>query len=308
MGFIGTFLFFLIFKDLVRSLFVLTRRTSKMNADRRDFLKTSTLWGIGGSSVLISGIGRYKAQIPHMETVEVHLLRLPQVFDKTTIVQISDLHIGPTIGREYTQEVVEITNREQPDFIAVTGDLIDGRVKYLKNKTSPLKDLKAKYGVFYVTGNHEYYWGVDDWVSYLEGELNMQALRNRHVVFQREKQRFVLAGVDDLTLKSDPIKASQGSFEEDFKLLLAHQPRSCYKAKKAGFDYMICGHTHGGQYYPVAWLVYLFQPYVKGLYNHEGMPLYVSKGAGYWGPPNRFGSKNEITKHILRSTPPTFVS
>ncbi len=302
MGFLGTLLVFLIFKDLVRILSKLTKQTSKINTQRRDFFKTSALWGIGGSGTLISSVGFYQAQTPNMETVQIPLPRLPQIFDRTTIVQISDLHIGPTIGRKYTEEVVEKTNYEQPDFIAVTGDLIDGRVKHLKEKTAPLKNLRAKYGVFYVTGNHEFYWNAEEWVSYLENELNMKALRNTHVVFERENQRLVLAGAEDLTLGSDPLKASEGSSPDDFKLLLAHQPRSCYKAKEAGFDYMICGHTHGGQYYPMAWLVYLFQPYVKGLYNHEGMQLYVSKGAGYWGPPNRFGVKNEITKHILRST------
>lgn len=303
MGFLGTLLVFLIFKDLVKLLSKLTKQTSKINTRRRDFFKTSALWGIGGTGTLISSVGFYQAQIPNMETIQVSLPRLPQAFDGTTIVQISDLHIGPTIGRKYTEEVVEKTNDEQPDFIAVTGDLIDGRVKHLKEKTAPLKNLKAKYGVFYVTGNHEFYWNAEEWVSYLENELNMKALRNTHVVFERENQRFILAGVEDMTLKSDPIKASKGSLQDDFKLLLAHQPRSCYKAKEAGFDYMICGHTHGGQYYPMAWLVYLFQPYVRGLHNHEGMQLYVSKGAGYWGPPNRFGVKNEITKHILRSAP-----
>lgn len=308
-GFMGSLIFFLLVKDIVRVLGKLNKRTRDTNVQRRDFLKSASLLGIGGGSAIISGLGFYESMSPDVKEVEESFTNLPRPFDGTTIMQISDLHISALIKREYVQNVVDKVNREQADFVAITGDLVDGRVSKLKHDAMPLKDLQAKYGVFYVTGNHEYYWGAEEWTDYLENELQIKVLHNEHVAFERDGQRLILAGVHDYIMgkraghqyKSDPFKAREGTSQKDFKLLLAHQPKSCFKAQEAGFDYMICGHTHGGQYLPVGLLVYLFQPYVKGLYNHKGMKLYVSTGSGYWGPPNRFGIKNEIAKHILRS-------
>ena len=312
MGFVGSLLFFLIVKDLIRLgykiLAKLKRKREMMQTDRRDFLKHAAVLGMGGSSALISGIGFYQAMSPNVKTIETTFKRLPAIFDGTTVAQISDLHIGPIVKREYVQSVVSKTNALDADFIAITGDLVDGRPSQLRSDIAPLRDLKAKHAIFYVTGNHEYYWGAEEWRSYLANELGMQVLSNERAVFERNGHRLIIAGVEDHRMGrrvgapgSDPLKAKGQTLPEDFKLLLAHQPKSCFEAQKAGFDYMICGHTHGGQYFPINLLVYLFEPYVKGLYHHQNMKLYVSTGSGFWGPPNRFGVKNEIAHHVLRS-------
>ena len=307
LGVIGSMLSFLLAKDILRILYKIVPKSEPMDTGRRDFFKNSFLLGAGGCSVVSSALGFHEAQNPEIKTIKVLFSKLPPVFDGFKIVQITDLHVGPLIKKEFVMNVVEKVNKQEPDLIAVTGDLIDGRVKKLSKEVAPLKALKAKHGVFYVTGNHEYYWGLDEWLAHIESELQMQILHNENIILERFNQRFVVAGVHDYrmgkksSLGSDPFKAKEGTVKEDFTILLAHQPRSCYEAQEAGFDYMICGHTHGGQYLPFAWLVYPFQPYIKGLYNHKGMQLYVSAGCGFWGPPNRFGIKGEITAHILRS-------
>ena len=136
----------------------------------------------------------------------------------------------------------------------------------------------------------------------------MKVLKNEHVLLKKNGERFIIGGVHDYRMGkktpghgSSPLSARKGSHREDFALLLAHRPQSCYEAQQSHFHYMIAGHTHGGQFFPFNLMAHLFHPYIKGLYNHRGMKLYVSPGTGYWGPPNRFGVKSEITKHILRT-------
>jgi predicted MPP superfamily phosphohydrolase len=218
------------------------------------------------------------------------------------IVQLTDVHVGPTIDREFVRRVVEQVNALEPDAVVITGDLVDGSVEELRDHVAPLKDLRAKDGVFFVTGNHEYYSGADAWIAHL-GTLGVRVLRNEHVVLGGDRG-FVLAGVDDFGARAfgnghgqDVPKALAGRDPSLPLVLLAHQPRTALEAAKHGVALVLSGHTHGGQMVPWNQAVKLQQPFVAGLYQHEGTHVYVSRGTGYWGPPMRVGAPAEIT-HI----------
>lgn len=221
------------------------------------------------------------------------------------IVQISDIHIGPTIKYNIMNKITQKVNSLNADMVAITGDIVDGPVSHLEKDIDPISRIKSKFGSYYVTGNHEYYSGALSWIQKFKN-LGLIVLQNEHKIIRHKKARLLIAGVSDLSAekhikshKSDPHKAIQGAKKHDYKLLLAHQPRSIYKASQAGFDLQLSGHTHGGQYFPGNILVHLFQPFVRGLGLYKDTQIYVNRGTGYWGPPLRIGSDPEITLLVL---------
>ncbi len=262
-----------------------------------------TLQGLLAAVALTVVIGLWQALRPVVKRVEVPLKNLPEAFDGFTIAQVSDLHVGPTIGREYAQKVTDIVNGLKPDAIALTGDFVDGSTEDLAEGVSPLAQLKAPDGVFFVTGNHEFYWDANAWALKF-GELGARVLLNRHAVITRGGQSIVVAGVLDYSAggQSNPIEALQGAPMETTKILLAHQPASYAAAHKAGFDLQLSGHAHGGQYFPFSLLIRFFQKYHQGLNLHDGMYVYVSNGTGYWGPPLRTFVPAEITLLTLKKS------
>jgi predicted MPP superfamily phosphohydrolase len=232
--------------------------------------------------------------------VRVPLARLPKEASGYKIVQITDVHVGPTIGHDFVAEVVRQTNALAPDLVAITGDLVDGSVEQLRHLVEPLRGLTARHGVYFVTGNHEYYSGADAWIAHLE-TLGIRVLRNERVDVGG---LFELAGVDDASAArmlphhgQDVAKAAEGRDPTRPLVLLAHQPKALKHALAAGVDLQLSGHVHGGQMVPFNWLVRLDQPLVAGLYQIEKTWAYVSTGTGYWGPPMRVGTAAEIT-HI----------
>lgn len=254
---------------------------------------TATLAVVGGA-VLVTLVGMVAARRPRVVRVAVPIADLPSDLAGFRIVQLSDLHIGPTIRRRFVDAVVDRANALRPDLVAVTGDVADGLVPELREHVAPLGRLRAPHGAFFVTGNHEYYWDVRGWRRELE-RLGLEVLENEHRLLVQGNGRVVLAGVNDLSAASDPAAAVAGAPHSDVRVLLAHQPRSAFAAQVAGYDLQLSGHTHGGQYFPFNLLVRLFQPFVAGLHRLERMWLYVSRGTGYWGPPLRFGAPAEIT-------------
>jgi predicted MPP superfamily phosphohydrolase len=248
---------------------------------------------------------------PAVVEVSIPVVDLPPGLHGFSIAQISDVHVGPTIKRAFVEAIVERVNELGADMIAVTGDLVDGSVQQLSAHTAPLARLTARHGAYFVTGNHEYYSGERAWTEELR-RLGLRVLKNEHVVLQHEGASLVLAGVTDYSAhhfdpaqRSDPEAALFGApADAGAKVLLAHQPSSAMAAAGAGFDVQISGHTHGGQFWPWNLFVHLFQPFSSGLHKLKGLWVYVSRGTGYWGPPNRFGVPSEITRiRLVPATP-----
>jgi predicted MPP superfamily phosphohydrolase len=240
--------------------------------------------------------------------VDVPIVGLPQELAGYAIAQISDIHVGPTIKRGYLNAIVNKVNSLKPDAIAVTGDLVDGSVQRLALHTEPLGRLSAPDGAFFVTGNHEYYSGAEQWIAEVR-RLGLRVLLNEHVIRRRGQAVLMIAGVTDYTAqhfnpahKSDPHLAAAGAPDDvAVRVLLAHQPRSAPAAADAGFDLQLSGHTHGGQFFPWNLFVPLQQPFVAGLNRVRSLWVYTSRGTGYWGPPKRFGAPSEIT--LVRLVP-----
>jgi predicted MPP superfamily phosphohydrolase len=257
-----------------------------------------TLWGF-------SNARRTAAVV----SVDVPIANLAAALQGFRMVQISDIHLGPTIKGAYLKRIVERVNSLSADLVAITGDLVDGSVAELGDDVLPLVDLTSTHGSFFVTGNHEYYSGVHGWIDTLRG-LGVRVLMNEHVLIHHhpeakdpEPATMVVAGVTDFgahhfdkAQRSDPALAMNGApVDAVFKLLLAHQPRSAQAAMQAGFDLQLSGHTHGGQFWPWNHFVRWQQPFTAGLHRLQSLWVYTSRGTGYWGPPKRFGAPSEIT-------------
>jgi predicted MPP superfamily phosphohydrolase len=258
-----------------------------------------TLWAFANA--------RRTARIKRVDVPIAHLAAELQGF---TIAQITDIHVGPTVKRRYVQGIVDAVNKLDADAVAITGDLVDGRVQDLHPDVAPLAALRSRHGSFFVTGNHEYYSGATAWVAHLRG-LGIRVLMNEHVVLEHGGARLVLAGVTDPGAhhfepreRSDPQSALAGAPADAApRVLLAHQPRSAAAAAAAGFDLQLSGHTHGGQIWPFNFFVPLQQPYTAGLHRLQRLWVYTSRGTGYWGPPLRLGAPSEITLLRLVSAP-----
>lgn len=240
--------------------------------------------------------------------VDVPLANLPPALHGFSIAQISDVHVGSQIKRRYVDAIVDAVNGLNADLIALTGDLVDGSVHDLAAHVEPFSRLSARHGVFVVTGNHEYYSGEPAWTAEFK-RLGLRVLLNEHVILRHEDAPLVVAGVTDYSAhhfnpqqRSDPAAALSGApADAGPKILLAHQPRSATAAATAGFDLQLSGHTHGGQFWPWNLFVRLQQPFTAGLHRLNDLWVYISRGTGYWGPPNRFGAPSEIT--LLRLVP-----
>jgi uncharacterized protein len=269
--------------------------------ERRSFL------GVAAATAASVILGAFQAaRAPRVYEVNVPIKGLPEAFDGFRILQISDLHVGPTIGRAYAERVTAMGNSLSPDLVALTGDFIDGTVDRLRDAVAPLKDLRAPYGVYYVTGNHEYYWGAREWVEEFR-RLDARVLLNEHTLIRKGDAEIVIAGIADEEAgglipehASDPIKAVAGAPAGAIKILLAHRPSAYKKAAEAGFDLQLSGHTHGGQFFPWSLVVGMAYRFTKGLHRFEDLWVYVSRGTGYWGPPVRFGVPGEMTLLKLR--------
>ena len=276
--------------------------------DRRAFLARAVAAGVASAAAVVGIAGAANvARGFVVRHVRVPLARLPREASGYSIVQLTDVHVGPTLGKEFVEQIVRETNALVPDMVVITGDLVDGTVEQLQALVAPLAGLRARDGVYFVTGNHEYYSGADEWIAYL-GTIGIRVLRNERVAIP---SGFDLAGVDDSSAHrilphhgQDIAKALAGRDLSRAVVLLAHQPKAAPEATKAGVDLQLSGHVHNGQLVPFNWLARLDQPYIAGLYRAGGTMIYVSAGTGYWGPPMRVGSRAEITRIELASADP----
>jgi predicted MPP superfamily phosphohydrolase len=277
--------------------------------ERRLFLARLIGGSAAGVTAVATGYAIWNA-LSHIvvRRVRVELRGLPRALDGTTIAQITDLHLGPTLGREWLAGVVARVNELGADLVAITGDLVDGRVAELREVVEPLRELRARRGVFFVTGNHEYYSRAAEWVAYLPG-LGLRVLRNERVTIGEGAASFELAGVDDWNARGmapghaqDIGRALGGRDPARAVVLLAHQPRAVLEAARLGVGLVLAGHTHGGQLFPWNHLVYLQQPVIAGLARFDETWIYVSEGTGFWGPPMRLGTRSEITLVTLAAS------
>ena len=250
------------------------------------------------------------ATLPVAREVALPIKGLPQIWDGVRIVHLTDIHANTFTSFDWMRAIVAIANSLTPDVIAITGDLADDPVDELAPIVSPLADLSAPYGCFFVTGNHEYYTaarGVETWIGHLR-DLGFDVLLNEHRVIKRSNGTLLLGGVTDYHAgfnmpahASSPSAAIKNASTVDIKILLAHQPKSIYEAADAGFDIQLSGHTHGGQLFPGNLLMAIAQPFVYGMHRYRDTQIYVSSGAGSWGPKARMGSTAEIAAIVLSS-------
>src|SRR4051812_2444172 len=300
MGLFSSLFVFTLLRELVLILGALAARVGEQVPEG---LSADTAIAVAVLALLVTAIGLVNARrTAQVVRVDVPLAPLPPALEGFRIVQISDIHVGPTIKRAYIDAIVDRVNALDADVVAITGDLVDGSVPELAEHVAPLARLRARHGVYFVTGNHEYYAGVHGWVAEVQ-RLGIRVLHNEHVVLQHAGETLVLAGVTDVSghhfdpaHRSDPAAALRGAPEDAVKVLLAHQPRSAAAAEKAGFDLQLSGHTHGGQFFPWFLFVPLQQPFTAGLHKLGRMLVYVSRGTGYWGPPKRIGAPSEISE------------
>lgn len=310
MGLLSTLFSLLVLVDFGRLLAWLFTSKKHLdeprNPDRRVVLARALSGGVAAGGFALTG-----ASVAHalgafrLAPVDVELEKLPPEFDGFRVVQISDIHVGPTIGRDFIEHLVTTVNGLRPDLIAITGDLVDGSVAHLAEHTAPLATLEAPHGTYFVTGNHEYYSGVEDWIREL-ARLGIPTLRNERVSIERQNATFDLAGVTDHRAEAyddapDFDKALRGRDPNRELILLAHQPAALYDAQKHDVGLQLSGHTHGGQFWPWNWIVRLVQPVAAGWARFGRTQVYVNTGTGYWGPPLRLGTDPEITIVTLRS-------
>ncbi|MGV3625574.1 MAG: metallophosphoesterase [Archangium sp.] len=276
--------------------------------------KTTTLdaswptWrALGVMGIVIPALawGFWISRRPETKRITVDIPGLDKSLDGFRIAQISDVHIGETLDRSFAQLVTEQVNSLNADAVVVTGDMIDGSVNKLRDEVAPLGGLRGKHGVFYVTGNHEYYHGGSAWEAEAR-RLGFNVLHNEHRVVADGK--LVIGGVTDIEgarfseAHAADVNATFATAPAGVpRVLLSHQPLFAKRAKDSKVSLMLSGHTHGGQIFPFMFFVKLQQPVIGGFEVIEGVPTYTSNGTGYWGPPFRIGPRGEVTEITLRA-------
>jgi hypothetical protein len=283
-----------------------TPQASRLPAgpSRRLFVARTVAAAASAAAVGTVGYGTYGVlRGPEVKRVTVPLAKLPRQAHGFRIAVVSDIHLGPVLGRSHTRRIVETINSTQPDLVAIVGDLVDGSVADLGQAAEPLSRLNARHGSFFVTGNHEYFSGAAQWVDHVR-ELGVRPLENART----ELPAFDLAGVNDVSAAlRDPgqgpdFRRALGDRDRSRAVvLLAHQPVMIHDAVDHGVDLQLSGHTHGGQLWPGNYLAALVNPTVAGLERYGATQLYVTRGAGAWGPPVRVGARSDITVLTLAS-------
>jgi hypothetical protein len=270
---------------------------TKYTKNRREFFKKGLDIGVISAVIATNAKAIDNARSIELEVVDVKIKDLKQTY---SIVQLSDIHIGGLITKDFISNLVKKVNILNPDVVVITGDLVDTKLEYAKPALNELKNINSKYGTYFIVGNHEYFHGVKPIIDYVN-TLNIKTLENENVYIGEKNKGFYLCGV------YDRFGNRYGSFQPDIKkalentqneptILLAHQPKFVEEIDTKDIDLILCGHTHGGQIFPFNFLVKLQQPYVKGLNQHsDSTQVYVNKGTGFWGPPMRLGASSEIT-------------
>lgn len=300
MGWVSFLFLFTALRDVVGLIAIYTN----------DVLASRVLSENGAFAVLILSLismvfGIYPAiRGPTVKRVTVPVKGLRSELDGMKIAQISDLHIGPFIGAHYADKVVKSIRALEPSMIAMTGDIFDSDFDHFHKQATPLAELSKFSKVFFVSGNHEYYWESSKWFDLVKS-FGFEFLKNDNRVFTFKGAKVLVGGIVDFAARmigEEPNSKTAAEGEADFKILLAHQPQVADRAAQNGFDLQLSGHTHGGQFFPWTLVVRKVHKYHQGLFRvAEKMWIYVSPGTGFWGPPVRLGTTPEITLLTLTS-------
>lgn len=262
------------------------------------FLGTGQLldrsWVIIATGLLVAAGSLHAYLGPHVKHVKLKVSGLHPDLVGFKIIQLSDLHIGPTIRLPYIKRVVRKTNELSPDLIVMTGDIGDGPMHAYQKDAEGLGELRAEHGVAYVSGNHEHYWGVSDWMKTME-QMGFHVLKNSNYVFRQQGATVSVNGVPDPVSKIKMQLEELAQTPADFKIILSHRPGIAHKTSELGYHLQLSGHTHGGQFFPWTIVVRFVHEFNKGLARVGEMWVYVNVGTGSWGPRLRLGSTSEIT-------------
>lgn len=264
--------------------------------DRRLFLQRALAVGIGGVAALTTGIAaRSAVGGTNVRTATIAIPGLPAEAVGMRIALISDLHLGSVLGRDFCRSVVDLVNAQQPDAVLLVGDLTDGNVSELGEDLRPLSDLRPTEGTFFVTGNHEFYFDPDGWLDFIP-QLGIRVLANEGV----QLRGMLLAGVQDIAGRPsgrgpDMDAALATRLPGQPVIMMSHQPNLVYDAIDRNVQLMVSGHTHGGQFYPGAIVIAATNPALSGLHQLADTQLFITNGAGFWGPIARLGAPPDIT-------------
>ncbi|WP_199753231.1 metallophosphoesterase [Actinoplanes sp. ATCC 53533] len=275
---------------------------SPRGIDRRLLLARGAAIFAGLTAVGTTGYGVKSALgPPQLDRVQLPMAKLPRAMDGTRLAVVSDIHLGPLTGAQHAGRIVNLINSVNADIVCIVGDLVDGTVAELGRFAAPLADIESRRGAYFVTGNHEYYSGYQEWVAEV-ARLGVRPLRNERL----EIGGLDLAGVNDIggVEFGDGPDLRRALGDRDVGrpvVLMAHQPVVARDAAPFGVDLQVSGHTHGGQMVPFNLLVPLQQPVVSGFGEVDGVPVYVTNGAGFWGPPVRVGAPPQVTVIELRT-------
>ena len=252
---------------------------------------------VAAVAVGVTAYGAVEAATPSVSRFELASPQLPAEFDGARVALVTDVHAGAVRSAAFTQQVVDLVNEQEPDLIVLAGDLVDGKAARYAPELAPLADLRAPLGVFATTGNHEMFEDTVNWVSAFE-DVGLVVLGNESVPLERGGATMVLAGVHDAigegVFAPDYDAALAGVDPEGFTLLAAHQPLQAFEVEGRGVDLQVSGHTHGGQMWPINYLVPLQQPMLEGRGDVAGTPVITSRGAGAWGPAIRVAAPPEV--------------
>lgn len=240
---------------------------------------------------------------PVVREHEIRLKNLPPERDGTTLVLLSDLHLGTLLGRSWLEARIEQVNALKPDLVVLCGDILEGDSRREADFGPLLSRFSAPLGRYAVTGNHEFYAGLEESVRILE-KAGFTVLRDRAV---EVRPGLVFAGVDDLTARRQygkdgaPLLRALAGRPAGATILLSHTPWEAEEAARASVGLMLSGHTHAGQIWPFGYFAGIRYPLLEGRYDVSGMPVIVCRGTGTWGPRMRLFRPGEILLITLRA-------
>ena len=243
------------------------------------------------------------SRYPRIKELTIPIYGLSGDWSGFVIIQLSDLHLQKWRSEKWLRHVVEETNRQDPDLVLITGDLIEEHMDRCQKFVPVLREIKSKHGVFAITGNHEFYSGIENFLAFSK-KAEIRVIRNEKV---RIGHHLNIIGMDDLTgqmfssRRPDLETLLEDCNPDEPIILLTHRPEEFEQLNEMGVDLQLSGHTHAGQIPPMDLIVFLVYKYPYGLYHHGSCFIYTTCGTGIWGPPMRLFSRSEIVRIVLDS-------